>query len=164
VDEEKAPCHVTGPLTLPPAFANESGTGNANPVRKISSLPVTGTVVFQVLLPVSNVVDAQTAFGSNVMWALGTATVYGWSAVKEIEDGARSIVAPELGIPLTAKFALNQIKEPAWIGVPLKFEVFEDVAGPHWAHAAPEATRHKAAQITYRLAIIQPPLAQFGLC
>jgi hypothetical protein len=74
---EKDPCHETGPFTSPPAFANESGTGNANPVTKISSLPVTGTTVFQLLFMVSNVVDAQTAFGSKVMWALGTATVYG---------------------------------------------------------------------------------------
>jgi hypothetical protein len=80
------PCHVTGPWTSPPAFANELGTGNANPERKISSLPEIGTVVFQVLLRVSNVVDAHTAFGSNVIWALGKATVYVWSAVKVTED------------------------------------------------------------------------------
>jgi hypothetical protein len=80
------PCHFTGPWTRPPAFANESETGNATPERKISSLPEMGTVVFQVLLRVSNVVDAHTALGSNVIWALGTATVYVWSAVKETED------------------------------------------------------------------------------
>jgi len=46
-------------------------------VRKISSLPETGTVVLQVLVRVSNVVDEHTALGSNVIWELGTGTVYG---------------------------------------------------------------------------------------
>ena len=66
VDELKDPCHVTGPLTLPPTSAKPAGTGNATPLRKISSLPARGTVVIQVLEPVSNVVDEQAAFGENV--------------------------------------------------------------------------------------------------
>jgi hypothetical protein len=35
-------------------------------------------------------------------------------------------VAPELGIPLAVKLALNQMKFPPCIGVPLKLEAFEE--------------------------------------
>lgn len=35
------------------------------------------------------------------------------------------MVAPELGMPLALKFALNQMKLPLCIGVPLKLEALE---------------------------------------
>src|SRR5579859_573389 len=38
------------------------------------------------------------------------------------------IVAPLLGMPPAVKLALNQMKSPAAIGVPLKLEVLEDEA------------------------------------
>jgi hypothetical protein len=67
----------------------------------------------------SYVVDAHAALGSNVIWALGTAIVYAWSAVKDTEDPVKDMVAPVLGTPLAVKFALNQMYEPLLIGVPL---------------------------------------------
>jgi hypothetical protein len=47
----------------------------------------------------------------------------------------KEIVAPVLGIPLAVKLALNQMKLPGWIGVPLKFEMFVDEEGQVWAVA-----------------------------
>ena len=38
------------------------------------------------------------------------------------------MVAPVLGIPCGLKLALNQIKLPPLIGVPLKFDEFDDCA------------------------------------
>jgi hypothetical protein len=50
------------------------------------------------------------------------------SAVKEIVEFWKVKVAPLLGIPFAVKLALNQMKSPPWIGVPLKFEEFVDCA------------------------------------
>lgn len=65
----KVPSHATGctPPARPPL-----GTGQARPVRKISSSPEIGTVVIQVLVMVSNEVEVHVALGENVIWALGT--------------------------------------------------------------------------------------------
>lgn len=52
------------------------GTGNASPVRKISSQELVGTVVIQVLVKVSKVVDAHEAVGEKVIRAFGTASVW----------------------------------------------------------------------------------------
>lgn len=62
------PFHVTFPETVP-KFA---GTGNDRAVRKISSLPLVGAVVTNVLAPESNVVERQVLFGENVICAFGT--------------------------------------------------------------------------------------------
>jgi len=59
---------VTG-FTPPEIVA---GTGYARPVRKISSLPATGTLVFHVLCIESKEVEAQVAAGSKTITALGT--------------------------------------------------------------------------------------------
>jgi len=109
VFELKAPVHLTGPSTRPLTLPKLAGTGKATPVKKISSLPPIGTIVFHVLLAVSNVVTEHAAFGSKVTVALGTATVYVWSAVNVRVEPLNEIVAPVLGIPLAVKFALNQI-------------------------------------------------------
>ena len=124
VGDVNEPCHVTGPWTLSPALPKLGGTGNARPERNTSSLPERGTMVVQALL--LNVVDAQVAFGSKTICALATARVYVWSAVKVIVELLNEIVAPVLGIPLAVRFALNQIKVPPWMGVPLKLEALLD--------------------------------------
>jgi len=49
------------------------GTGTATPVRKTSSSPEIGTVVIQVFVTESNVVEEQVALGENVILAFGTA-------------------------------------------------------------------------------------------
>jgi len=129
VSEEKKPCQLTGPWTLPFVFAKLAGTGNATPERKISSLPLRGTVVIHVFEAVSKVVEEQEAFGSNVIWAFGTLTVYPWSATNVTVEALKVMVAPVLGIPVAVKFALNQMKLPDAIGVPLKFEMFVELVG-----------------------------------
>jgi hypothetical protein len=60
------------PFTFPPKLP---GTGNASPVKKISSHPLTGTVVIEVLVRVSKLVEAHVAVGEKVIWALGTGRV-----------------------------------------------------------------------------------------
>ena len=103
------PSHTTGPLTVPPALAKLAGTGKARPDRKISSSPETGTVVIQVLVSVSKVVEVHVALGEKVTLALGTAKLYAWSAVNWIVDFVKVMVAPVLGMPLAVKLALNQM-------------------------------------------------------
>jgi len=44
-------------------------------------------------------------------------------------EPVKVMVAPVLGMPLAVKFALNQMKLPDTMGVPLKLEAFVDVAG-----------------------------------
>jgi len=68
----KVPCQATGPWTRPFACAKLVGTKKATPVRKVSSLPDSGTMVVQVFVAVLNVVDAQTVLGSKVICAFGT--------------------------------------------------------------------------------------------
>jgi len=70
---DNVPFHTTFELTFPPTLAKLAGTRKARPERKISSSPVTGTVVIQVLVNVSKVVESHVALGENVIWALGTA-------------------------------------------------------------------------------------------
>jgi len=99
------PFQITAPFTVP---ENPAGTGKANPLRKISSLPESGTVVIHVFVMESNVVEAHEALGEKVICALGTAK----SAFRpgmEIVELVNVIVAPVLGIPLAVKFELNQI-------------------------------------------------------
>jgi hypothetical protein len=43
--------------------------------------------------------------------------------MKVMVEAVKDIVAPVLGIPLAVKLALNQMKLPAWMGVPLKLEM-----------------------------------------
>jgi len=51
------------------------------------------------------------------------------SAVNVIVEFVKVSIAPVLGTPLAVKLALNQMKSPPLMGVPLKFEVFEVCAG-----------------------------------
>ena len=99
------PCHVTGPVTLPPAFAKLSGTGKARPLRNISSLPESGTVVLKVFVPASYEVVAQLTVGSKVTCAFGAATVYVWSAVKLNARIAEKYFGA--GIPLAVKIGVE---------------------------------------------------------
>jgi hypothetical protein len=62
--------------------------------------------------------------------------------VNIIVEDVNEIVAPVLGIPLAVKLALNQIKLPASIGVPLKLEMF--VEGEQVDCAAAELTHNIA--------------------
>src|SRR5947207_1699712 len=101
----KLPFQTTEPPIVP---ENPAGTGNASPSRKISSLPEMGTVVIQVLVMESNVVEAQEALGEKVIWALGTESVCPVFP-KTIVEPVKLIVAPVLGTPLAVKFALNQM-------------------------------------------------------
>jgi len=64
--------NVPDQTTLPLTFPKLAGTGNARPLRKISSLSETGTVVIQVLVMESKEVVAQLADGEKVICALGT--------------------------------------------------------------------------------------------
>jgi hypothetical protein len=41
-------------------------------------------------------------------------------------EPVKNIVAPVLGTPLAVKLALNQMKPPGSMDVPLKFEMFDD--------------------------------------
>src|SRR5579863_1612998 len=93
------PSQTTLELTRPPE-PKPAGTGKARPERKISSSPETGTVVIHVLLMLSKVVETQAALGENVIWAFGTARLYGWSAVNWIVEFVSVSVAPLLGMPL----------------------------------------------------------------
>lgn len=77
----KVPDQTTLLVTLPPTLAKPAGTGKARPLRKISSSPETGTVVIQVLVMESKVVEVHWALGEKVICALGTDKVYCWSAV-----------------------------------------------------------------------------------
>ena len=67
---ENAPCQFTG--LMPPGNPG-AGTMNARPDEKISSLPLIGTVVCQVMVVVSKKVLAQEAEEEKVMTAFGTA-------------------------------------------------------------------------------------------
>lgn len=101
------PLKFTGfaPGASPPA-----GTCQARPVRKTSSSPEIGTVVFHVLVEESKVVEVHVALGENVILAFGTVREYDVPpAVKEMFPLVRSIVAPLLGTLLALKWALNQI-------------------------------------------------------
>jgi len=60
----KLPFHTTEPPIVP---EKPAGTGNASPSRKISSLPAIGTVVIQVLVMESKLVEAQEALGEKVI-------------------------------------------------------------------------------------------------
>jgi hypothetical protein len=113
----------TEALKIPPQVGEipppgkPDGTGKPRPVRKISSLPETGTVVVQVLL--LNEVLAQVAVGLKIITPSGTDAV---NALDVIVEQLKLIVAPELGIPLAWIWALNQMVSPAPIAVPLKFD------------------------------------------
>ena len=63
------PLHATLPETWPPKFC---GTWKGRPVRKISPLVEIGTVVTQVLLVVSNVVEEHVALGEKIICPFGT--------------------------------------------------------------------------------------------
>jgi hypothetical protein len=77
------PLRIRGEATLPGyrAFNFAIPVSKAHwyrkttPVKNISSLPAKGTVVIHVLLRVSKDVEAQTALGLKVIFALGTLTV-----------------------------------------------------------------------------------------
>lgn len=84
-----------------------------------------GTVVIQVLETESKVVEAHAALGEKVIWALGTAKVCPVSP-NAIVEFVKVITAPELGMPLAVKFALNQMKLPPLMGVPLKLDALDE--------------------------------------
>ena len=104
-------------IGLIPPPGKPDGSGRDTPERKISSHPLTGTVVLQVLVAASNVVVAHEALGLKVITALGTVTE---NALDVMLEQLKVIVAPVLGIPLAEKLALNQTELPARIAVPLK--------------------------------------------
>jgi hypothetical protein len=79
-------------------------------------------VVIHVLVAVSKLVTAHVALGEKVICALGTAKVVVPNSIVELW---KKMVAPVLGIPLAVKLALNQMKSPEGIGVPLKLEALE---------------------------------------
>ena len=58
-------------FTLIPPGSPPAGTGMATPVRKISSSALIGTIVNQVFVIASKVVELQTTDGENVIRALG---------------------------------------------------------------------------------------------
>src|SRR5258708_8737196 len=58
-------------FTLIPPGSPPAGTGTATPVRKISSSPLTGTIVNHVFVIVSKVVELQVADGENGIRSLG---------------------------------------------------------------------------------------------
>lgn len=111
-------------LTFPPGILEE-GTGTAIPLRKISSSPLTGTVVVQVFVMVLKVVELQVAVGENSIRALGTAKPF---PTPEIVELVKVIIAPVLGMPFAVKLAFSQIQSPELRGVPLKFDGFVDCA------------------------------------
>jgi hypothetical protein len=120
------PLKFTG---LAPPGKPPLGTGQAKPVRKISSSPEMGTVVTQVLVIESKVVEVQVALGEKVILALGTAREWEMPpAVKEMFPFVKSIVTPLLGTLWAVKLALNQMKLPAGTDVPLKFDELVAVA------------------------------------
>jgi len=101
----KLPFQTTEPSIFP---EKPAGTGNARPSRKISSLPEMGTVVIQVLVMESKVVEAQEALGEKVIWALGAESVCPVFP-RTIVEPVKVMVAPVLGTPLAPKLALNQM-------------------------------------------------------
>lgn len=104
-----------------------AGTGTARPLSRISSSPLTGTVVIQVLVIASKVVELQVADGEKVIWALGT-ELSNCVPANEIAELVKVIVAPVLGTPFTVKLALNHTQSPGSREVPLKFDVIVDCA------------------------------------
>jgi hypothetical protein len=82
-----------------------------------------------VFVIVLKVVELHVAVGEKTICASGTLSRYCTPlCVNEIAEFVRFTVAPLLGIPLAVKLALNQMKSPPSIGVPLKFEAFTDCA------------------------------------
>lgn len=118
------PVQFTG--LIPPG--NVAGTGQARPVRKISSgFPEAGTVVTQVLLAESNEVLVQETLELKVISALGTVTVYVVPlAVKVIVEQVKLIVVPAGTALVGLKLALNQMKSPLGSWPPLKFDPIVD--------------------------------------
>jgi hypothetical protein len=115
-------------FTLIPPGRPPAGTGTATPVRKISSSALIGTIVNHVFVIVSNVVEPQGADGENVILALGTELVRAVPlAAFRILELLKVITAPVLGMPVTEKFALNQIHCPALSEVPLKLDALADI-------------------------------------
>src|SRR5277367_2123047 len=126
-------------LTLIPPGRPPAGTGTATPVRKISSSARIGTIVNQVFVIVSNVVEPQGADGENVILALGTELVRAVPvAALRILELVKVITAPVLGMPVAVKFALNQIDCPASSEVPFKFDRLEDVAAQTGGGVGPQ--------------------------
>ena len=100
------PLKFTG---LAPPGKPPLGTGQAKPVRKISSSPEIGTVVIQVLVTESKVVEVHEALGEKVILALGTSKEYEVPpALNETFPFVKSIVTPLLGTLWAVKLALNQ--------------------------------------------------------
>jgi hypothetical protein len=115
-------------FTLIPPGRPPAGTGTATPVRKISSSALIGTIVNHVFVIVSNVVEPQGADGENVILALGTELVRAVPlAAFRILELLKVITAPVLGMPVTEKFAWNQIHCPALSEVPLKLDALADI-------------------------------------
>jgi hypothetical protein len=114
-------------FTSPPRGRPEDGTGTARPLRKISSSPVTGTVVIQVLVIALNVVELQVADGEKMICAFGAELVNEPPfPIAVIVESVNVIVAPAFGIPFALKLALNQTQLPELMGVPLKFDAIAD--------------------------------------
>jgi hypothetical protein len=114
-------------FTLIPPGRPPAGTGTATPVRKISSSALIGTIVNHVFVIVSNVVELQGADGENVILALGTELVSAAPFPAFRMRELKVITAPVLGMPVTEKFALNQIHCPALSEVPLKLDALADI-------------------------------------
>ena len=124
-EELKIP-HQFGEIPPP---GKPDGNGRTRPVRKISSLPETGTVVVQVLVLLSNEVVAQAALGLNTITPLGTADE---NALDVTVEPQNVMVAPLLGTSLALIWALNHMVSPAGITLPLKFDWIHDCAhGEH---------------------------------
>jgi hypothetical protein len=102
----------------------EEGIGTARPVRRISSSPLTGTVVIQVFVTALKLVELQVADGEKSIRALGTTSPF---PTPEIEL-VKVRTAPVLGIPVAVKFAFSQIQSPELTDVPLKFDELVDAA------------------------------------
>jgi hypothetical protein len=97
-------------------------------VRKISSSWRIGTIVNHVFVIVSNVVVLQGAVGENVIRAFGAELVKVVPPPEPtILEFWKLITAPVLGMPVTVKFALNQIHWPESSEVPLKFDAIPDI-------------------------------------
>lgn len=113
---------------MPPG-SPPAGNWNARPLRNISSLPLTGTVTSHLWFTVSNETTAQVADEENLIEESGTDNVWFTPfAENEIVEFVKVTVLPVLGIPVAAKLALNQIKLPPAMGVPLKLAIFELLA------------------------------------
>jgi hypothetical protein len=98
-------------------------------VRKISSSALIGTIVNQVFVIVSKVVELQTTDGENVIRAFGAESVIAVPLPAfRILELVKVITAPVLGMPVAVKFALNQIHWPELSEVPLKFDALPDCA------------------------------------